>query len=75
MEYDMKEIIPTKLICSFDDGKFDTALLQYKIRVDGAIDEQKFYTMTVDAGIMVDDIEKILTQSISHVEKGEKIKE
>ncbi len=70
----MKEIIPAKLIIDInEDGTFKNGLLQYQIGEDGIINRRKFYTMTVNAGIVVEEINKIITDTKTHTKKGEKI--
>jgi hypothetical protein len=69
----MKEIIPNKLIVSYDEeGCIKDAILQYKIKEDG-VTKNQFYTMTVKDGIK-DIIGNVLNSAKSHAEKGEKIK-
>jgi hypothetical protein len=75
MEFDMKKIIPCKLVVSFaSDGTVVSALLQYKTETDGAM-RNEFNTMSVDTAISKGLLESILTTSKLHVEKGEKINE
>jgi len=70
----MKEIIPVKLITTLDrDGSVKDSILQYQISVDGVV-ENKYYTMGVKAGIKIEDLSKIISDSVSHAETGEKIK-
>jgi len=70
----MKEVIPYKLIATLNpDGTAVSALLQYKIRVDGAV-EEKFFTMTIDEGIDKQILNALLLDAKAHTEKGEKIK-
>jgi len=70
----MKEIIPHKLIATLNpDGTVASALLQYKLRVDGA-GEERYYTMTIDDGIDKKILNNILADAKTHTEKGEKIK-
>lgn len=71
----VKEILPNKLIISFNsDGSFRDGILQYKLKIDGAIDERKFYTIAITKGIDLKEINSILEDSKLHAEKGEKIK-
>jgi hypothetical protein len=71
----MKTIIPIKLITDLNpDGTARSSLLQYKISIDGAI-EEKFYTMTVDAGIDLGNFNPILANAAAHAEQGEGITE
>lgn len=70
----MKEIIPNKLIISLnEDGTVANSLLHYRMRIDGKMENNRFYTMSVKTGINVADLLKISKDSISHAEKGEKI--
>jgi hypothetical protein len=69
----MKTIIPLKIIIDLNlDGSYKNGLLQYKINNDGEIDS-KFHTMTIDHGIDKEDIDTILSDAKTHVEKGEGI--
>ena len=71
----MKRILPHKLVVAFDkDGAITSSLLQYKIDVDGKV-ENKFYTMSVKAGIDLGSLNSISTDAKIHVESGEKIDE
>jgi hypothetical protein len=68
----MREIIPHKLIVSYDDkGEIKDAILQYRIKEDGVIKNQ-FYTMAVKDG-MSTGINNILSAAKSHAERGERI--
>jgi hypothetical protein len=69
----MKEIIPNKLIVTFgSDGKVQSSILQYRIKVDGVM-EEKYYTMGVDNGIKTEELSKLINDAKSHTAKGEKI--
>jgi hypothetical protein len=69
-----KEIVPNKLIVNFNkEGTFENGVLQYQIKVDGVTDS-KYYTIGIKDGIKIPDIDKILSDSKAHAEKGEKIK-
>lgn len=68
-----KIIIPHKLIATLNpDGTVKSALLAYKINEDGKI-SRDFHTMGVKAGIKIDDLNQVLSDVKTHVEKGEKI--
>jgi len=69
-----KVIVPHKLIAKLNhDGSVRSALLQYKLNVDGKV-ENRFYTMTVSAAIKFADFNKVLGDAKVHVEKSENIK-
>lgn len=68
-----KEIIPYRLIVDpNEDGSCKNATLQYRIRENGSL-QSKFLTMTVNAGITLDNLNSVLAQAKAHVEKGEGI--
>jgi hypothetical protein len=71
----MKSIIPHKLVVSFStDGSVKSAILQYKINVDGAV-KNEFFTMAVKDGISKAVLDGTLAMAKAHVELGEKINE
>jgi len=71
-----KEIISNKIIINLDDnGTFKDAILHYRLRIDGSLDPKKFYTIKVNAGINIEDIQKIINDSIAQAKKGEGIEE
>ncbi len=71
----MKQIIPKKLITTFDkDGQAQNSVLLYQIKTGGVLDN-KFHTISVKAGVNIGNLNKILKASITHAEKGEHIKE
>ena len=71
-----KEIISNKIIINLDyNGTFKDAILHYRLRIDGSLDPKKFYTIKVNAGINIEDIQKIINDSIAQAKKGEGIEE
>ena len=71
----MKKIVPHKLVVSYDkNGNMTSAILQYKIDVDGAV-KNEFFTMSVAAGISAGILDGVFGMAKAHVEKGEKINE
>jgi len=69
-----KEIIPYKFIANLnEDGTFKNGVLQYRIRVDGSMDPRKFFTIAIGGGIKIPDFNKVLSDSMTHAEKGEKM--
>jgi hypothetical protein len=72
----IKEIIPNKMIFSLnDDGSFKSAMLHYRLRVDGSLDPKKFYTIKIDVSIDIEGIQQIINDSIVQVKKSEGIEE
>ncbi len=71
----MKEIIPKKLITTFDkQGKVQNSILLYQIKEDKQT-KRRFHTISVKAGINIKGMNRILTESKKHAEIGEKIRE
>jgi hypothetical protein len=70
----MKAIVPNKLIVYLnEDGSAAKSILHYRMRIDGAMDNRKFFTMEVNAGVKIEELNHVITDSISHANKGEKI--
>ena len=69
-----KEIIPLKLIVDLnEDGTVKDGILQYQLRELGVTSKRNFYTIGIKSGIQIPDLEKIISDSKTHAEKGEKI--
>lgn len=69
----MKRILPHKLVVSFKpDGTVGSAILQYKMDVDGAV-QNKFFTIGVGAALNKTVMSGIASAIKSHAEVGEKI--
>ena len=69
----MKEIIPTKKIITLDDeGEFKNAVVQYRVREDGKLGRD-FKTISVSEGVGLEKITQVITDSLDHVHRGEKI--
>jgi hypothetical protein len=68
-----KKIVPHKLIVSLnEDGTFKSGILQYRIRVDGVLDN-KYLTMSIADITKTVDVGAVLSASKTHIEKGENI--
>lgn len=64
-------IIPSKLIVTIgDNGKAVDAVLQYKVRVDGAVDA-RFRTMNVKRGLSEVDTDTMVQRCLDRVKLGE----
>lgn len=64
-------VIPSKVIIDIgDDGKCRGVVLQYKVRVDGAVDA-RFRTIGVQGNIPADLLEKIIGKAVGHAKDGE----
>lgn len=71
-----KEIVPHKLIITLnEDWTTQSGILSYRLREDGSMNSQKYYTMDVSKGINVTRLGEIVASARSHTEKGEKIDE
>lgn len=71
-----KEIVPHKLVVTYnEDGTVHSALLQYRVRVDGKVGRQ-FETMTVTDGVKdkSGSMDGLMRAGIIHAEVGEKIR-
>lgn len=69
-----KELIPHKMVVTYDDkGAYKNSTMLYRVRVDGLMDERKFYTLDVTKQIDAASIAKVLTDSKLHAESAEKI--
>jgi len=67
----MREVIPSKVIISSTEaGVLQTCILQYKLKIDGVM-QNKFYTINVMAGLSAQDLQKIITDSISQATSSE----
>jgi len=70
-----KEIIPNKLITAINtDGTLKDCVLHYQIKTDGVLDK-KFLTVNVKGGIVVDDLQEIIDDSITQAKTSEGIGE
>lgn len=70
-----KEIIPNKLITAINtDGTLKDCVLHYQIKTDGVLDK-KFYTVNVKDGIVANDLQKIIDDSIAQAKTSEGIGE
>lgn len=68
-----KEIIPNKLITAINtDGTLKDCVLHYQIKNDGVLDK-KFLTVNVKGGIVIEDLEKIIEDSIAQAKLSEGI--
>jgi len=71
-----KEIVSNKLIVNLEDnGTLKDAILHYRLRIDGSMDVKKFYTLSVKGGISVEDLQKIVNDSIAQAKHSEGIEE
>jgi len=70
-----KEIVPNKLITAINtDGTLKDCVLHYQIKTDGVLDK-KFLTVNVKSGIVVEDLQKIVNDSIAQAKHSEGIEE
>ncbi len=70
-----KEIIPNKLITAINTGGIlKDCVLHYQIKTDGVLDK-KFYTVNVKDGIVANDLQKIIDDSIAQAKTSEGIGE
>lgn len=68
-----KEIIPNKLITAINTGGIlKDCVLHYQIKTDGVLDK-KFYTVNVKDGIVANDLQKIIDDSIAQAKTSEGI--
>lgn len=71
-----KEIVPNKLIITLnEDWSVKDTVLSYRMREDGAMDTKRYFTIAVDGGIDIQQLNGIIESAKAHANAGEKITE
>lgn len=70
-----KELIPVKLISEIKNNEAGGVILQYQLKVDGVLDPRKFYTVKVNNGIDLLELNSVIADAKSLAEQSEGIGE
>jgi hypothetical protein len=69
-----KQVVAKKVVIDLhDDGTYKTGVIQYQLRIDGALNASKFYTMGIDQWIDTDIVNGLLQVAKNNIELGENI--